>query len=209
MEERSIYSYIEEKGLNDAKEILSRGKERAQALELEILSEAKKEADSIILKAKKQGEDLYKTAITQSEQKFRQRSLNVKKELLDQVFSESSKKLDELKDDEYRNLIVNLLKNEKLSGDETIKVAKKDFDRYIKLFDGKKNKNGEIVLTFFSRLFDNDYQIILSSESAPIIGGLIVEREDYDLDLSFESLLQGIRDNYEPELAKMLFSEGE
>ena len=42
MEERSIYSYIEEKGLNDAKEILSRGKERAQALELEILSEAKK-----------------------------------------------------------------------------------------------------------------------------------------------------------------------
>ena len=73
----------------------------------------------------------------------------MKKELLDQVFSESSKKLDELKDDEYRNLIVNLLKNEKLSGDETIKVAKKDFDRYIKLFDGKKNKNGEIVLTFF------------------------------------------------------------
>ena len=133
----------------------------------------------------------------------------MKKELLDQVFSESSKKLDELKDDEYRNLIVNLLKNEKLSGDETIKVAKKDFDRYIKLFDGKKNKNGEIVLTFFSRLFDNDYQIILSSESATIIGGLIVEREDYDLDLSFESLLQGIRDNYEPELAKMLFSEGE
>ena len=56
-------------------------------------------------------------------------------------------------------------------------------------------------------MFDNDYQIILSSESAPIIGGLIVEREDYDLDLSFESLLQGIRDNYEPELAKMLLAK--
>lgn len=207
MEERSIYSYIEEKGINDAKEILQRGKEKAEALEEEILNEAKKEVNSILNNARKSSDDLKRTTLTQSEQKFRQRSLNVKKNLLNEVFQKALVKLNGLNDNQYKDLIIGLLKKEQLSGNETIMVSTNDFSRYVELFNGKKNDSGDIVLEGLSKHLGQSFAIKLSSEWANIKGGLIVIRDDYDLDLSFESLLTDVRDNYEPEIANMLFKE--
>ena len=75
-----------------------------------------------------------------------------------------------------------------------IKVNEKDYDRYVKLFSSNNNQ-----------MLDTLGDVSLAKDSVDISGGFIIENEYFDIDNSFEVILDEIKDKYESALAKMLF----
>ena len=139
MANSSIYEKIENKGALDAAKIREDGSNLATLQMQEAIDKANREIENLKEKQLKINNEKIKTKSTQIEQLAKQRTLFEKKKLIDETFERALKKLQELKDDELTNLVVKLLLQDFLDGDETIVVAKDDFKKYAKLFSSKSN----------------------------------------------------------------------
>lgn len=201
----SIYEKIENKGAVDAKEISRIGQVRAEALKESIINAANDEASKLLAKSFEKNQDRIKTKTTEIEQIAKQKTLFKKKEIIDLIFEETHQKLLNISDDELFKLVLKLIKAENLVGDEVIKVSKADYPRYLKLFSSQKAAD-EVVL---DKLNVNNYQLKLSNQPVDINGGFIIIGTNFDIDLSYKSILQVIKENNETVIANMLFNEGE
>lgn len=201
----SIYEKIENKGAVDAKEISRIGQVRAEALKESIINAANDEASKLLAKSFEKNQDRIKTKTTEIEQIAKQKTLFKKKEIIDLIFEETHQKLLNISDDELFKLVLKLIKAENLVGDEVIKVSKVDYPRYLKLFSSQKAAD-EVVL---DKLNVNNYQLKLSNQPVDINGGFIIVGTNFDIDLSYKSILQVIKENNETVIANMLFNEGE
>ncbi len=79
---KSIYDKIIDKGSQDALEIINLGKQKAEAIENEIISEANLEAENILKRNQKTNQDKLKAHKTQLERMSKREILFKKKELL-------------------------------------------------------------------------------------------------------------------------------
>lgn len=201
----SIYEKIENKGAVDAKEISRIGQVRAEALKESIINAANDEASKLLAKSFEKNQDRIKTKTTEIEQIAKQKTLFKKKEIIDLIFEETHQKLLNISDDELFKLVSKLIKAENLVGDEVIKVSKADYSRYLKLFSSQKAAD-EVAL---DKLNVNNYQLKLSNQPVDINGGFIIIGTNFDIDLSYKSILQVIKENNETVIANMLFNEGE
>ena len=104
-----------------------------------------------------------------------------------------------MNDAELTNLVKHYLKNANLNESIKIKVSSGDYNRYQKLFSSKQNNNLDILSKEFG------YDIELSSETATIKGGFIIESSYFDVDNSYEVILENLENNLETKVAEMLF----
>ncbi len=197
----SIYEKIENKGAQDALEINRIGQERATELEETTLQEVQEEIAQMISKAERASEERIITRSTQIEQQARGRSLLRKKEIIKETFQAALEELKKLNNESFKKLVINLIKKDGLTGNEVIKVAKSDFDRFLRIFsNGKKVDNYYII----DRISDT-YQLRLSPDALDIDGGFFVIGENFDIDHSYQSIISNAADYYETEVAKILF----
>ncbi len=114
--------------------------------------------------------------------------LKEKRELLDSVFE---KALDQLADsDNYKDMLVSLLKHSKIEGDKVMVVPAKGREDVTK-----------------SALAASGKHYHMAEKSAHIKGGFILESDKIEIDNSFESILhKQLRDDLELDIAKMLFN---
>ncbi len=179
-------------GLEKVKdEIMAQAKERAE----EIISEGRKEADSILKDAKskineqqkKMEEELKKTKDNiakkenaSSELEVKKMFLEEKKKSIETVFKEARKKLKELKNTQREKHIKKLLDK-----------AMKELDvKYV--FCSKKDSK-----------FVKGFKV----EEAEILGGIIAENEKRDVrvDYSYETALENIKEKHLQGVGKILF----
>lgn len=201
----SIYEKIEQKGNADASEIYRIGEEKAKQLEESMISEAQAEIDKLLEKAKNTEMNRVKTQNAALEQNAKQQILLKKKELIDKAFELALGKLNSLADGELSLLVSNLLNRESLRGDEIIRVSAHDFPRYRKLFSSGKTDDGCYVLDKLNASLKKDFQLKLSDKPADIDGGFLVIGSDFDIDLSFRTLLEDLKEKNEISIAKLLF----
>lgn len=209
MAEKNLYDKIVEKGITEAEVIYRSGEAKTKQIIDEALTEAQKEADKIITDVKRRADDRIKTKTIEFEQQAKHNLLKKKKELIDQVFLAVIKKLKGLPDDKFTSLTVKMLKTEKLVGNEVLKVAADEIERYRGLFSLEKNKNEFYSLDKLNTLLGPNYHLKLSAAPVDIDGGFLVVGKEYDVDLSYRSLLTIIKEKYEPEIAKIIFQAEE
>ena len=210
MKNSSIYDKIVQKGTNDANEIMRLGQEKAKALEESIINNAQKEIDKLVAKSNERNKDRIRTMTTEFEQSAKQKSLSKKKEIIDQVFDLVHNQLLELSDEDLTRLIVKMILSDDVRGDEVIQVAQKDYQKFIKLFSSGKMMNGFYILDKISSYTNNNkYQFKLSKDHIDIDGGFIIIGEAYDIDHSFETMLENMKEEMESDIAKVLFDSGE
>jgi len=203
---KSIYEKIIEKGSLDASEIKKQGLNKAEALKNEIISEAEKEASKIIKRVEEQNQNRIKLHKTNLERTYKREILFKKKQLLDDLIKASIQKLVALSNEDLYKFVVSSLKRENLTGNEIIKVNKNDYSKYLTLFSSEKPS--ELVnLDKLNKELGNNYQLKLAKDAVDIVGGFIVIGEKYDINFSFESILNIIKENYEKDLANILFKE--
>ena len=189
----SVYDKIIEKAKLDASKIIADGTEKVKELDLLTKEEVEKEKSAALKDASLKDEErvlVYKASLEQS---FNQQRLAHQKELLQKVIDQTKQELMNLSDNELIAFVKNHIRKANIEK-AIIKVNEKDYDRYVKLFSSNNNQ-----------MLDTLGDVSLAKVSVDISGGFIIENEYFDIDNSFEVILDEIKDKYESALAKMLF----
>lgn len=194
---------------NILSEILKEGEEE----KLKIIRDAHEMADNILAKAKEdikefkreQGEKITKEAmsvkeriITSFELKKDKELLTEKKRVLDEVFDKVIKKVKSLPKEEYLNFLEKLILKYVQTGDEQLFISEDDKkivdERFLKRINEKLRTSGKVG------------NIVLSEETASILGGVILGRENIKINASLELIVEDIREKWEKEVGQILFS---
>ena len=208
LENSSIYTKIEEKGKLEAQEIVKAGEEKAAALKKSIEEGYEREYKKLIDNATRSNADNLKTKLTQVDQSAKQKSLAIKKEAIDKVIEKVHEKMMKLSDKELTELVVKVISQDSIQGNELIKVSKDEYSKYLKLF--ASGKEGEVVeLDVLNKKLGKGYSLKLSKEPVDIKGGFVIVGERYDVDHSYKVLLEDLKEKEEAEVAALLFGHGE
>lgn len=203
---KSIYDKIIDKGSLDAFEIINLGKEKAEEIKISIINEAKAEAHKLIQNNKKANQDKVKAKTTNFERLAKKEILFKKKELINDLFIIGKKKLKELKDIELFNLVKKYILKELITGSEIIKVSKADYGKYLSLFSSGKPTE-LVLLDKLNKELGSNYNLQLANTPANIDGGFIIVSKHFDIDLSFNSILNIIKESHETKIANILYNE--
>ncbi|MGI6620857.1 MAG: V-type ATP synthase subunit E [Bacillota bacterium] len=196
-------------------DILEKISERAASLKQEILASAKANAESrieaareeasrieaeILREAEAQAEQVRSIAASRSDMQQKQMILEVKQELISQVFDEAVRRLADLPGDEYRALLIELI-GRKADGSEELILSKHDESRLGADFGNAVNqalkaqgKAGKLKVSYVPDRLG---------------GGFILKKGLVADNVTFPAILSLIREDLEIELAKVLFEEPE
>lgn len=187
-----------QKILDEAKEKVGGIEERAKEEADGILAEAKGKVSGIEGNAKKEAEERGRTEkerhLALARVEVRNSLLSVKRRLSEEVFEKALESLTHEKG--YRGWMSSLLLQGVETGDEEVIVGNRetemdqDFLLEVNEMIQKDGKKGNLRF---------------SPERREIMGGFILRRERVETHASLEALFEGVRDELEVEVAKILF----
>lgn len=119
--------------------------------------------------------------------------LQAKHKVLDEVFSTAKQSLTDMAPDQYRQFLLELLKQAVSGGTEDVLAA-----------EGEKHIDQQLVDRANKELGSHG-SLKLSSEKIPGSGGFLLSADKISTKVTWEVLLEQARRELEPELAKMLF----
>ncbi len=191
MSANTVIQKIEEKADAQCAEILENGKARANELRQSAMSAAETRAADIREAAKAQSELLLRAAAQQAALDNKIDVLNHKHRLLDEARSAAKSALAALPDTERMALLEKYILESIGDGAATLQFSEQD----AKLFIANKRDLGKNVK--------------IGSIEPEMDGGVLVCTAQYDVDLSYDSLLDSIFEQHEKEIADCLFSDNE
>lgn len=199
----SVYDKIIALGEEDALKIKQEGEEKAKNITEQIMAEVKEKIEQMIGEAKLKNEDAVKTKLAELEQNKKQEVLASQKKIIKDVFNVVLDKLCNMNDDDLNSFVVSYLKKSELKEDVVIKVSKNEYERYIKLFSKEKSNNLDKLTSSFG------HNVVLSNDVLSIKGGFIIEGSYFDIDNSYEVILDNLSSSLETKVAEMLFRSEE
>lgn len=199
----TLFEKIEQKGLEAKQDILKSAQVEVDAILSEAKTKAEAEANKIIetetLRAKREIEqkknafDLEKRQIILFEQSKQ----------IDLVIDKLRQHLLSLEGEALLNYSVGLIKKETLSG-QTLRVSKKDYDKYLKAFSSEK-KAKVVTLDKLNKALGKGYDLKLEDTPENISDGFLVLGDTYDLNFSIEPFLKTLKQQYERQIFEILF----
>jgi V/A-type H+-transporting ATPase subunit E len=170
------------------------GEAAEQAKLNEQLDEYKKHTETL---AKKAGEDEESHILAAARMDIAKQLLAEKRKILDEVFEQTRQQLQNLPEQDYRNLCNKLMLEAVETGDEEVIVDKKDNrinQDFIEQVNRQLSSKGKAELK-------------LSEQKQDIGAGFILKRGKIKTNVSLEVLLEQARKELEIDLAKELFTD--
>ena len=192
---------IKEKILLDASQVKNRIWEDAKIKIEGIKKQESKENEtieySILEKYRQEAELKEKKIITEARLNAKKDLLSEKQTIINNIFSETLKRIIEFDDKKYLSLIENLILENVEIGDETIYLGNQERDsinqEFIAKINGKlkkQSKRGELTI---------------SKNRLPIVGGVIIGTGQIKKNASLEVVLEKTKDEMETRLNHFLF----
>lgn len=192
---------IKEKILLDASQVKDRIWEDAKIKIEGIKKQESKENEtieySILEKYRQEAELKEKKIITEARLNAKKDLLSEKQTIINNIFSETLKRIIEFDDKKYLSLIENLILENVEIGDETIYLGNQERDsinqEFIAKINGKlkkQSKRGELTI---------------SKNRLPIVGGVIIGTGQIKKNASLEVVLEKTKDEMETRLNHFLF----
>lgn len=192
--QQKIIDKILSDATHDAGEMLSEALKKAEALVAAKQAEADAEYDLSVEEARKAGEEVVRRRLTVADLEVKKLLLFAKKQAVDEAFEESLKKLLALPKEEYTALVESMIASAADDGDVVV-ISENDKNVLTKaFFDKISAKIGK--------------KLTLSDTFGNFRGGVMLLGKGVDKNLTFESELALLRDEVEPEVAKIMFSNG-
>lgn len=177
------------------KKIIEDGSIQAQRIIDEALEKSKKELEEAIRETERicanrikeaegKADELYQLICAEKEIELRDKNLFIKQKMIDQVFMEAFKQLQNLKIEDYKELLIRMLGNRDLSNNILILPEK---------YAGAEQELNE--------------NPPLKTEYRPLAGGFILMREGVEENYTFESWIDMIRQEMEQEVMDILYGE--
>lgn len=191
------------------KKIISDAETEAAA----VLDGYKKEADSFLadkkallaslekesrVKAGREAEDYFRRLVQRAELEMRKDALQLKQQLVGDVFRMVEERVLSLPRKEYQDFIAGKIMQYIETGREEVLVSEKDRERLTEDFISRLNSD-------LKEKLKEEGKLRLSAEAAPIKGGFILRSEKKQFNGSLESLLKEVRERIEADIVKKLF----
>lgn len=147
----------------------------------------------------------------------RKMTLATKQELVGKAFDKALEKLVNLPDDQYIDLLANLVVEASRTGKEQVIFSKKDRarvgkavvtranDLLAKQSDGKSGSVLEKMVKGATALLSGTAMLTLAEETRPMEGGLVLRDDKVETNCSFQVLIHLKRDALAAQVAKVLF----
>ncbi|MGL4451688.1 MAG: V-type ATP synthase subunit E [Sarcina sp.] len=161
-------------------------------------SAAKKDAADFLEKSKKEAVTKKSRILSSANLKVRNDKLVAKQNVISDIFEKAKNELNNMSDDKFKEFITNKVLSSNIIGDENIIVNenKKDVvnEAFIKELNVKlvsANKKGELKVSDLNGTFN---------------GGFIIEKDGIEINNTFDSLVDSLRDEMEFEIAQVMFN---
>lgn len=188
---------VSRKILEDASKKAGEIREGAQRKAGEIGERAKAEVKEIGEKSKADAQtaarDEKERLIALAKLELRKSLLRAKRRLVDEAFEGAVSQLNFLKKGEYQKLVKRLLLQAVETGDEEVIVSPEE------------NRIDQRFVNRVSKELGDRGGLKLSEEKRAMKGGFILRRGKVEVKATFESLVDGVRDELEMEVARLLF----
>ncbi len=200
MSANTIVDKINEKSKEEIQYLLNEGQKQAKLLEDKILDEAKQKAEKIINSAKTKMEDYKKSEKLKATLNVRKATLAKKRQLIDDVYKLALNKLNDIDDTTLEKIIKNTILSCCMAGEVELIIAEKHYDRYMNIISKFKDEL-EANLTKKHKI---NCKLSFSKRAGDEMG-LIFIGKDFDVDASFVSMLNTIKEKSEKQIAQILF----
>lgn len=180
-----------------AETILKEAKDNEILLVDKRIKEAEVLRHQMLEKTKIEAITVNKRIISNSQLTVRNEKLVAKQKMIDKVFECALEKLLEINDKEYLELIKRYLLSMPIEGNEEIILPGKYksivSDEYLSEINASLKTTGKMG------------ELKLSADARDIKSGFIVLKDGIEVNNTFESLVNSLRDELEPEIVKELF----
>jgi V/A-type H+-transporting ATPase subunit E len=182
--------------LSDAKNIAEVSIANAEKTKQEIIDKAKVEAEAIMKaaaeKSEKEAEGLKSRKVSAAELQGRKMMLSAKQDVIKKSFNRALEKLKTMPEDEYLNFLT----------DEIAKIP--NCKGTIILNERDKNKIGEKLVKAVNEKLKAE-KIVLSDKTIESSGGFVLNNGSIEINSTFETILDSMRDELTNEVARALF----
>jgi len=206
----NIIARIEEDAQKEVNEILARAQAEANAISAKYTEMAKAESDAILEKGRKSAEDRTLRLQGVAGLDARKMLLKTKQEMIELSFREAEEKLNALSGEDYVETLARLAVKATQTGNEEIILSASDRDKYGKDVVSRANSLlnedegiARIITAAGKKLRGEG--IKLSDEVREISGGLILKDGDLEVDASFKTIVNQMRDTLSGDVAAILF----
>lgn len=180
-----------------AKQILDEANAKAAQQKAKLDSELADFVSKTEDLAKAAAEDKLQRMLASARMDNAKKLLAAKVEILNGVFEQAKKAVNELSDDAYLAWVSQIIKQAVVSGDEEVIIGRNE-KRIDEKFISRLNKG-------LGDGFKGNLR--LSSERADISGGFILSRGKVQINASTDVMIDNLRESMQVELSGMLFSE--
>jgi ATP synthase, subunit E len=198
----TVIDKIQEKAAAEAAAIRKNAEEKALAASEAILSEAKAKAKNIKRGAEEQAERLVAAEKQQSGLEARISYLNEKRRLLIALRRETAEQMCGFDENKTAELLTKLVLEIPLEGEVFVGASAKDA---ILIREKGLLANWKHVAT---EKYGRAVEYKLSEEPLSVNGGLVLYGTKYDVDLTYDTLIDAIFEAHEKEIADCLFKSG-
>ncbi|WP_097027330.1 V-type ATP synthase subunit E [Clostridium peptidivorans] len=175
--------------------------EEAHKIEQDTIIRKEEEANikklEILQKAQEESKTRAERVISNGALKVRNKKLEAKQNMIDEVFNESLEKLKNLPKNDYVSFIEKSIAQYAVYGDEEVIISSRDVNIITQELINKINMN----LISMGR----NGNLKLSTQKRNIIGGYILAKNGVEVNNSFEALVSIKRDELEEEVINLLF----
>ena len=206
----NIIARIEEDAQKEVNEILARAEAEASAISAKYAEIAKEESAAIIEKGEKAAADRTLRLQGVAGLDARKMLLKTKQEMIELSFREAEAKLSALSDGDYVETLARLAVSAAQTGNEEIILSADDREKYGKDVVARANsllnedEGIARIITAAGKKIRGE-GIKLSEETREISGGLILKDGDLEVDASFKTIVNQMRDTLSGDVAAILF----
>lgn len=199
-------SKLEEKIIQKGQSIIDAinlsAKEESEALKNRLIEEVKVDLEDQLRKAKEKTKAQVEQAKQEGMRALRDEVAISKQQLIESIFTALKEELKNLNKEDYFNYVVRSIQNQTIDKTEEIQVSKKEYAMYQSILTTKK---GDLVeADLLNQKLGKDYQLKLSNKPAQIESGFMLVGKLYDLNFSFENLLESLTKKYEKTIYEAL-----
>ncbi len=178
--------------------ILAKANEESKKIIDKKIVLAKKDAADIIEKSKIEAVVRKNRILSNAQLKVRNDKLSAKQEVIEKVFITAKEKLNNMSADEFKKFVKSKILTLDIAGDENIIVDSKRKEILDSEFINDLNSN--------LKSLNKKGELKLSEVEGNFNGGFIIEKNGIEINNTFDSLVNSLREEMEFEIARVMFN---
>ncbi len=182
-----------------AEEILNEARDKEAVIVKKKTETAEKASQVILDSANLEAKTIIDRILSKTELEMRNKKLKSKQDVITKVFNLAQQRLNNMKLEDFREFMTNAILSLDIDGDEEILISNKDRAKLPANFLEDLNKSLKAI--------GKSGTMVYGQREIDIEGGFILSKNGIEINNSFNSLVESLREDLEYEVSRILFED--